>query len=120
MTAARIALRWSNAADVVDMQEALALSTVDVVRPEDLDVSSPLAGRLQRAPAADDLRLPKSPMKSQGAAQLKASVRSVREKSAQPLAVEPERAEKIFRLSAFLRALEAIQEDIDAARQPLD
>lgn len=102
------------------VEEALALASVDVVRPEDLDVASPLAGRLARPSAADDLRLARMPLKPKSAAQLKASVRVVREKSAQPVSVDQETAEKIFRLSAFLQAYERIQQDIEDRRQPLD
>lgn len=110
----------SGSSDLVHVDEALALASVDVVRPEHLDVSSPLAGRLSRPPAADDLRLPRMPMRPKSAALLKAGVRSVREKSAEPVAVDPQTAEKIFRLSAFLRAYEALQQDIEDKRQPLD
>ena len=112
--------QWGSAAEAVDVREALALAAVDVVRPEHLDVSSPLSARVSRAAAADDLRLPASPMKTKSVAQLKAAVRSVREKAAQPLAVDAEKAEKIFRLSAFLTAYESLQEEIDSARQPID
>ena len=112
--------QWGSAAEAVDVREALALATVDVVRPEHLDVSSPLSGRVNRPAAADDLRLPATPMKMKNVAQLKAAVRSVREKAGQPLAADPVKAEKIFRLSAFLTAYESLQEEIDSARQPID
>jgi hypothetical protein len=111
---------WNHSAEVVDVREALALANVDVVRPEHLDVDSALAGRVNRPAAADDLRLPRSPMKAKSVAHLKAAVRSVREKSAQPLATDATNAEKIFRLSAFLQAYESLQQEIDSARQPLD
>ena len=113
-------LSWGNAAEAVDVREAMALANVDVVRPEHLDVSSPLVGRVHRPAAADDLRLPRSPMKPKTVAHLKSAVRSVREKSAQPLATDPASAEKVFRLSAFLKAYESIQQEIDSLRTPLD
>jgi hypothetical protein len=105
---------------VVDVREALALASVDVVRPEHLDVRSPLVGRMDRPPAAYDLRLPRSPMKTKSVAQIKAALRHVREKSAEPLQTDAGSAEKIFRLTAFLAAYETLQEEIDSARQPLD
>ena len=111
---------WGNAGALVDVREALALSHTDVLRPEHLEIASPLAGRLHRPAAADDLRLPRSPLKPKTLAHLKSAVRCVRERSAQPLSVDAAIAEKIFRLAAFLQAYESIQQEIDAARQPLD
>ncbi len=106
--------------EAYEIREALALADVDIVRPEDLEISSPLAGRMSRPAAADDLRLPRAPLKPKTVGQLKASVRNIRAKAAQPVSVDAEKAERIFRLAAFLDAYEAIQADIDAARQPLD
>jgi hypothetical protein len=106
-------------AELVHVNEARVLADVDVVRPEHLDLGTALPV-LQRPSAADDLRLPPIPIKARTAADLKAGVRGVRGKAEQPIAADPRRAERIFRLAAFLSAYEEIQADIDARRQSLD
>ncbi len=101
------------------VQEALVLNELDVVRPEDLNLDSPLAAMLQNKTGADDQRLPAFPHGPATPALTSRALLHVSAKALSPVVAEPAQAHKIGALGTFLKAYVEMVHRIDGQKKPV-